>query len=94
MLNSLLELRVLLDQVRHRLVRPAGLQVADLTEQLAHAGALSPDLRVCGLEPVFGVERAFTPGRPDLAAVLRSGRPAPSRRSRAVSIRFLASGFS
>jgi len=41
---------------------PLGLQVADLAEEFADAGALGADLGVGGLEGVFGVECAFPPG--------------------------------
>ena len=41
---------------------PFGLQVADLAEEFADAGALGEDLRVGGLEGVLGVERPLPPG--------------------------------
>src|SRR6516164_6367452 len=41
---------------------PFGLQVPDLAEELADAGALGEDLGVGGLERVLGVQRPFAPG--------------------------------
>jgi hypothetical protein len=42
---------------------PLGLEVADLAEEFADAGALGEDLGVGGLERVLGVQRPFPPGR-------------------------------
>jgi hypothetical protein len=49
---------------------PLVLQVADLAEEFADAGALGEEFGVSGLERVLGVQRAFAPGRLALAALV------------------------
>ena len=61
--DSLLERGVLGGDPLDGLFGPLGLQVADLAEELADAGALGDDLGVGGFEGVLGVQRPLTPGR-------------------------------
>ena len=60
---SLFERAVLGGDVLDGLLGPFGLQVPDLAQEFSDAGALRDDLGVGGLQGVFGVERAFPPGR-------------------------------
>lgn len=59
---------------------PLGLQVADLTEEFADAGALGEDLGVGGLEAFFGVQRPLAPRCLSLV-VLLGGIPGSARAS-------------
>jgi hypothetical protein len=61
--DALLEGGVLCGDPLDGLLRPFGLQVADLAEKFTDVGALGEDLGVGGLEGVLGVERPFPPGR-------------------------------
>ncbi|HET9970728.1 MAG TPA: hypothetical protein VFQ68_21005 [Streptosporangiaceae bacterium] len=66
--DALLERGVLGGDPLDGLLGPFGLQVPDLAEELADAGALDGDLVMGGLERVLGVERPLAPG--GLALVL------------------------
>ena len=78
------------------LLGPFGLQVADLAEEFADAGALGEDLGVGGLEGVFGVQRAFAPGRLALVVLVgeRSGAVRSPASAIAVATAARASGLS
>jgi hypothetical protein len=60
--DALLERGVLGGDPLDCLLGPSGLQVPDLAEELADAGALGEDLGVGGLERVLGVQRPLAPG--------------------------------
>ena len=60
--DALLERGVLGGDPLDGFLGPFGLQVPDLAEELADAGALGEDLGVGGLERVLGVQRPLAPG--------------------------------
>jgi len=61
-----------------RFLGPFRLQVPDLAEEFADAGALVEDLGVGAGTAVFGVERALAPGRLDLFVLGDGGGSLPS----------------